>query len=380
MTVRRVAFVVSGLGAGGAEHMLYKLVEAARSRSTHMMVVSLRDEGMFGERIRAAGAEVVCCHLNRPAGLFRLFTAIAALRAFRPTVIQGWMYHGNLLASLLYRLVPGRPKLFWSIRQTLYSIETEPPPLRKIIRLLAWMSGRVRAVIYNSSLSARHHQAVGIRSRADLIIPNGFDLSRYRPDPGRRKALRERFGIGDELLVGLVARVHPMKDHAGFAAAAALVSKAIPGARFVIAGEGTDKPEIRALLEARGIFGKTICMGRVTHTEELYPALDLLVLSSAWGEGWPNVVGEAMACGVVAVGTDVGETGNVIGDTGFVVEASNAPALAAACMRVLQKPAETRMVLGSVARKRIRSHFDIHAVFERYAQAWDEAPSTENRV
>ncbi len=374
MTDRRVAVIVTGLGAGGAEHMLYKLVEAARNSSTRLMVVSLLDEGMFGDRIRAAGADVMCCHLNRRAGAGSLLGAIAALRAFRPTVIQGWMYHGNLVASLLRWLVPGRPKLFWSIRQTLYSIETEPPRLRKIIRLLAAMSGRVRAIIYNSSLSVRHHQAVGIRSQADLMIPNGFDLDRYRPDPERRKAMRYRLGIGEEPLVGLVARVHPMKDHAGFVAAGAQIARAIPGVRFVLAGEGTDTPEMQALLEAQGISGQTTCLGRMTHTEELYPALDVFVLSSAWGEGWPNVVGEAMASGVVAVGTDVGETGNVIGDTGLVVEASNPQALADACIQVLQMPAESRLMLGRRAHERIMSHFEIHAVFEQYARAWDEAP------
>lgn len=375
MSERRVAVIVTGLGAGGAEHMLYKLVGAARKRATQMIVVSLLDEGMFGERIRAAGAEVVCCHLNRPAGLLRLPGVIAALRAFRPTVIQGWMYHGNLLASLLRLMVPGRPKLFWSIRQTLYSPETEPPRLRMIIRLLAALSGRVHGVIYNSSLSVSHHQAVGIRSPADLMISNGFDLGRYRLDPERRAAMREHLGIGDDLLVGLVARVHPMKDHAGFAAAAGRIAKAMPGVRFLLAGEGTDSPEIGELLEAHGISEQTICMGRVTHTEDLYPALDLFVLSSAWGEGWPNVVGEAMACGVVAVGTDVGETGNVIGDIGIVVKASDPQALADACIRVLGMPVEARQALGAKAQQRIMSHFDIHAVFEHYARAWDEAPS-----
>jgi glycosyltransferase involved in cell wall biosynthesis len=227
-------------------------------------------------------------------------------------------------------------------------------------------------VIYNSSLSVRHHQDVGIRSRADVMIPNGFDLARYRPAPDRRKAMRERLGIGEEPLVGLVARVHPMKDHAGFVAAASQIAQAIPGVRFVLAGEGTDGPEIRALLEAQGIAGQTICMGRVTHTEDLYPALDLFVLSSAWGEGWPNVIGEAMACGVVAVGTDVGETANVIGDTARVVEASNPQALAAACIKVLNMPDESRHALGRRAHERIMSHFDINAVFKQYAQAWDD--------
>jgi len=360
--------------------MLYKLVEASRHSTIKIMVVSLLDDGMFGERIRAAGADVVSCHLNRPSGFFHLLWAIAALRVFRPTVIQGWMYHGSFLASLLHWLMPGRPRLFWSFRQTLYSIDTEPTRLRVVLRLLAAMSARVCAVIYNSSLSVHHHQAIGIRPKADLIIPNGFDLARYRSDIRRRETMRARLGIIDEPLVGLVARVHPMKDHATFAAAAALIAKAFPRARFVLAGEDTDTLKIQTLLKAQGIFTKTTCLGRVDHTEGLYPALDLFVLSSAWGEGWPNVVGEAMACGVVAVGTDVGETRNVIGDTGFVVAPSNPDALANACISLLEMPAEERRVLGVKAHERIMSHFDINAVFKQYAQIWDDSLRAENRV
>lgn len=374
MSERRIAVLVTGLGAGGAEHMLFKLVEAARGTDTRLMVVSLLDEGMFGERIRAAGAHVVCCHLNRMSGLLHLSGVITALRKFRPTVMQGWMYHGNLLASLLRPFMPSRPKLFWSIRQTLYSLSSEPLRLRLIIRLLARLSGSVRGVIYNSSLSVCHHQAIGMVSRADLMIPNGFDLTRYRPDAERRRLTRERLGAGSCPLVGLVARVHPMKDHACFIAAAGEISAALPDARFVLAGEGTDLPDMRAELVAGGISGQTITLGRVTHTEELYPALDLFVLSSARGEGWPNVVGEAMASGVVAVGTDVGETGNVIGDTGEVVPPSDPKALAAACLRILGLSAEERSALGERAHDRIMRQFDIHAVFEQYVRAWDESP------
>jgi len=373
MTEQRVAVIVTGLGAGGAEHMLFKLVEAAQNSTTRLMVVSLIDEGMFGERIRAAGAEVICCHLDRPSGLFSLFKTVAALRKFRPTVIQGWMYHGNLLASLLRRLMPGRPRLLWSIRQTLYSVETAPPRLRMVLRLLAAISRRVDAVIYNSALSVEHHQAVGITSRSDLMIPNGLDLARYRPDADRRDAMRAQLGVGDGPLIGIVARVHPMKDHANFIAAAGQIAKVIPASWFVLAGEGTDTPELSDLLEAHGISGQTICTGRMTHTEHLYPALDVFVLSSAWGEGWPNVVGEAMACGVVPVGTDVGETGNVIGDSGYVVQKSDPAALANACIEVLSMPLGARHALGAKARERIMTHFEIHAIFELYREAWDEA-------
>jgi glycosyltransferase involved in cell wall biosynthesis len=380
MSEPRVAFVTTGLGTGGAEHMLCKLIEAAHSSPVSLMVISLRDEGTFGERIRAAGVELVCCHLNRPHGLFRLLASYRALKAFGPTVVQGWMYHGSLFASLFGRLLPGRLTVFWGMRQTLYSLPDEPFVLRQIIRALAALSHNVRGVVYNSWLSMEQHRRAGLVSLADLMIPNGFDLGRYRPDADRRRRARTRLGFSDEQqVVGLVARVHPMKDHANFIAATALLADAMPGARFVLAGEGTDAPEMMAALQQAGVAQWTLCLGRISNTEEVYPALDLLVLASAWGEAWPNVLGEAMACGVACVATDIGESREIVGDAGVIVPPRDPQALARACQGLLQQDHEARQALGMRARERVMTRFDIGAVFRQYADLWRGGAASETQ-
>lgn len=374
MNQRRIAFIITGLGTGGAEHMLCKLIEVSRIESTQTMVISLLDEGAFGERMRAAGAKVVCCHLNQPRGLLKLFKAYWVLKAFRPTILQGWMYHGNFIASLFGRLLPGKISVFWSMRQTLYSLATEPFRLRIIIRLLAVMSHRIKGVIYNSSLSLQQHQRVGLVSPHDMMLPNGFDLERYRPDAACRQKTRVQLDLRDDApLIGLVARVHPMKDHANFIAAAGLLSQALPKVRFLLAGEGTASDEIKNLLQAAGIVERTLCLGRIEHTEELYPALDLLVLSSSYGEGWPNVLGEAMACGVVCVATDIGESRYIVGDTGAIVPPQNPQALANACEELLRRERSVLHNLGKQARERVFENFDIHAIFRKHVAIWDGA-------
>lgn len=367
----RIAFVVTGLGTGGAEHMLVKLLEAGSGTPASVMVVSLLDGGNLEARIKASGAQLVCCRLNRPTGLLGLLQAYRSLRAFRPDVLQGWMYHGNLIASLFGWLLPGRPSVFWSIRQTLYALSDEPWRLRLIIRLLALLSHQVRCVIYNSPLSLHQHRDVGIVPRRDVMIPNGFDLGRYHPDQSCRTQLRNQLGIAeDELLVGIVARVHPMKDHANFIAAAARLATVVPAVRFLLAGAGTDSPAIRAALEAVGIAQRSSCLGRIDDTGRLYPALDLLVLASAWGEGWPNVLGEAMACCVPCVVTDVGESRQIVGDTGCVVPAGDPEALASACAQWLGRPPTELQALGEQARQRVMRNFDIHTIYQRHAEAW----------
>jgi len=371
MAELRIAFVITELGLGGAEHMLCKLAEIAQSTSIKLMVVSLIDEGVFGDRIRATGAEVVSCHLNSPRGLLGLLRAYRKVRLFQPTLLQGWMYHGNLLASIFGRLLPKRPAVLWSMRQTLYSLSDEPLRLRWVIRVLAAISNSVKAVIYNSSLSLTQHQAAGLVSKYDLMIPNGFDLSRYKPNEEYRHALRARWGIEkDAPVVGLVARRHPMKDHPNFIAAAELLSKRLPAVRFVLVGLGTDTEEMRAALREAGIADRTFCMGRVPQSEQFYPAFDVSVLSSAWGEGWPNVLGEAMACGVVCVATDIGESSQIVGDTGVIVPARNPQAMAKACQDLLEQDRDMLRLLGARARERVMTNFDINAVFQRHLDVW----------
>lgn len=359
--------------------MLCKLIEVSRTESMQTMVISLLDEGTFGERMRSAGAEVFCCHLNQPRGLLQLFQAYRRLKAFQPTILQGWMYYGNLIASLFGRLLPGRVGVFWSMRQTLYSLSTEPFRLRITIRLLAAMSHTIKGVVYNSSLSLQQHQRAGLVSPWDLMIPNGFDLGRYQSDAVRRQKTRAQLEMGSDVsLVGLVARVHPMKDHVNFIAAAGLLSQAMPEVRFLLVGEGTDSEEIKALLQAAGIAERTQRLGRIDHTEELYPALDLLVLSSSWGEGWPNVLGEAMACGVVCVATDIGESRHIIGDTGAIVPPRDPQAMAKACEELLRREREVLRSLGEQARERVIKHFDIHAIFHKHADVWDGTATISN--
>jgi glycosyltransferase involved in cell wall biosynthesis len=369
----RIVFVITGLGTGGAEHMLCKLVEVARSLSVRPMVISLLDEGTLGDRIREAGAEVLCCHLDRPRGLLCLISVFRHVRRFRPDVIQGWMYHGSLFASLLGWVLPGHPAVLWSMRQTLYSLRDEPFRLRIIIRILALFSHKVGGVLYNSRLSMLQHQQAGLRSPRDEMIPNGFDLERYRIDEQRRSQVRAQWGMQNEVpVVGMVARVHPMKDHGNFIAAAGLLAKSLPEVRFVLVGEGTDGPALKALLESAGIAGCTLCLGRIDHTEDIYPALDLLVLSSAWGEGWPNVLGESMACGVACVATDVGESRQIIGETESIVPPRNPQALARACQDLLGLGSTHLHVLGQQARERVLKNFDIQVVFRRHVELWQE--------
>lgn len=376
----RVLVITTGLGTGGAEHMLCKLIEAADPDEITFMVLSLRNEGELGCRVRAAGVQLICLGLPTLAAASNFFRILRQIRTFNPDVVQGWMYHGCVFASFLSRFFLGRRPVVWGIRQTLYQIKNERFSTRFIIWLTAKLSGSVSRIIYNSKVSCLQHRAFGYSPLSDEVIPNGFDLSRYRLDAGRRALFRSAHGIeARETVIGLVARVHPMKDHKNFIGAASKVAARFPGARFVLAGLGSDGESIRALLEDAGILKRTICLGRFENTELLYPGLDLLVLSSAWGEAWPNVLGEAMACGVPCVSTDVGDAAEILGAEGRIVVPGDPVALAEACMEVIANQ-ENSSLRAERLREGVQERFGIGEVLRRYLLDWEQVSLTTKSV
>jgi glycosyltransferase involved in cell wall biosynthesis len=362
----RVLHVITGLGSGGAEMMLNKVLKST-CETVESGVVCLMKTDVNAARIEALGIPVHCLGMER-GRLPGPVVARALLRAtaeFRPTVIQGWMYHGNLAASFAASRQKPKPRLIWNIRQTLYGLHLEGRLTRWIIRLGAWLSTRPDTIIYNSRVSAQQHQAMGYAGRRSIVIPNGFDLMAYFPDSAARDAVREEFRLPqDALLIGQVARFHPMKGHALLLRAAQRVVSRYPNARFVLIGSNISRqnPEIAAQLDALNLQDHVVLAGERTDIPRLAAAMDIAVSASGWGEGFSNAVGEAMAAGVPCVVTDVGDSAAVVGETGRVVPPGDAEALAAAICELLALAPEGRQQLGRDARARVREMFSIEHV------------------
>jgi glycosyltransferase involved in cell wall biosynthesis len=372
----RVCHIISGLGTGGAETMLYNLAGRMDRTRFEPSVISLIDTGSVGERIERAGVPVRALGMKRgapsPSGLFHLKKA---LREWRPDVIQGWMYHGNLAATLGAALAGGTVPLVWGIHHSLYDIARERPLTRTVIRLCARLSGRPAATVYVSRLSAAQHAEFGFRDRCREIIPNGFDGERFRPDSERRAAIRRELGIGGgQVLIGLIARYHPMKDHGNFLRAAARLAGTRPEARFLLAGTGVEarNGELSGMIETLGLAGRVDLLGERGDVADLMAALDILCMSSSHGEAFPMVVGEAMASGLPCAVTDVGDAGWLVGETGRVVPPKNADALAAALAELVGLGSEGRRTLGMAARRRIQDEFSLERNVEAYQALYEQ--------
>jgi glycosyltransferase involved in cell wall biosynthesis len=374
----RVMHVITGLSTGGAETMLLKLLSAASGNMDHV-VVSLGDEGTIGPRIAALGVPVHCLRLKRNApNPFRALSILPLARRINPQLIQGWMYHGNLMASMAAlalrksarRNVPGqRPPVLWNIRQTVYDLRRERWLTAKLIRLGARLSSGPAAIIYNSQTSAGQHESLGYRAEKRVVIPNGFDCQILRPDETARKAVRTELGIADDtVLVGLVARYHPMKDHVGFLKAAALVVRPHPQTMFVLAGAGVSsiQPELAEAIQQNKLGDRVILLGERSDISRLNNAFDIGCSASAWGEGFSNSIGEAMACGVPCAVTDVGDSAYIVMDSGFIAPPRAPEALANAIGRLIEIGRSGRQQLGTKARQRIETEFSLSTIVQRY--------------
>lgn len=365
-----VLHIITGLATGGAERALYNLLQGGLSTKFNSHVISLSDAGNIAPQIEALGVPVTTLGMRtgRPslAGLLKLRTVIKQLQ---PDLIQGWMYHGNLAATLARSMHSERAAVVWNIRHSLYQLKNEKLLTRQVIRANRFFSSSPDALLYNSHLSRQQHEVLGFVANKGQVIPNGIDLKRFSFSEDARQRIRAELSIPAEaLVVGHVARFHPMKDHTNFLQAAERVALRYPHAHFLLSGCDVS-PENASLKQKIPASLKSRChlLGERSDVADLMSAMDVLCLCSAWGEGFPNVLGEAMAVSVPCVATDIGDSALVVGDCGVVVKPQDKMALAVGIESLLGLPATERRLLGGQARRRIEDKFALGAIVERYA-------------
>jgi len=369
----RVVHLITTLAIGGAEQMLVKLLRAMDRSEFRPTVVTLVNDGALIDVIRDLGVEVRSLDLRRgevsPRALRRL---ISMLRAARPDLIQSWMYHSNVAASMARPWLPRRTGIVWNIRQSLYDISKERYLTQAVIRSGKVLAPHVDALVNNSIVSREQHSTIGYVNSRSLVIPNGFEVESFRPDPVARVAMRAELGAKDDaVVIGIVARMHPSKDHALFFRAAELAAARDPRLVFVCAGRGTDT-HARCREAARGpLKGRLRLLGERVDVPRIMAGFDVLV-SSSNTEGCPNAVGEGMACGLPVIGTDIGDTRDVIGDAGRIVPCGDAPRLADEIVALAAMAPARRIELGALARDRIRTAYSIESVAARYGRLYHE--------
>ena len=352
--------------------MLAKIVSGMdRTRFTNT-VISLTDEGQLGQQMQAMGVAVHKLGMKRgridPRALTRL---IKLLKMLEPTIVQSWLYHADLLSTVATRFA-GSPRLVWNLRCAEVDMSQYSRLSKWVFALLSRLSGFPDGIIVNSHAGRLVHERLGYHPASWHLIPNGFDLDLYRPDRDANSRLKVELGLPERaILVGLVARFDPMKDHRTFLAAAEMIHAASPEVQFVLCGRGVDKTNewLAQHIKQNRLHGIVHLLGYREDIPYIMAGLDI-ACSASIGEGFSNTIGEAMACGVPCVVTDVGDSARIVGDTGRIVPSKDPGAIANACMELIQLGEEGRHTMGERARARIEQHFDIHSVVARYEELY----------
>jgi glycosyltransferase involved in cell wall biosynthesis len=375
----KIVHVISGLRVGGAEALLLNLVCESRAAGIEHVVISLSDMDTMAERFRAAGAEVRLLGMRpgapNPLLLIRLTKWVVDAR---PDIVQTWMYHADifggaaaLLARLVFRLNGPRHRLalVWGVHRTEVPTAKVGVLLKALARLCAMASNRMPdSVICCANAAFKTHADYGYDRSKMRVIQNGFDIHKFVPDATARAALLGSLGLPSHAtLIGIVGRSNPAKDYDNFLRAAALLRERVADCHFVMVGKDVDanNEPLGRTIDELGLTGACRLLGPRNDLHAIMPAFDILCLSSRT-EGLPTVVGEAMACGVPCVVTDVGDTGQLVGDTGLVVPPRNPVELSNALEKMATLSIEQRKSLGKRARERIVDSFSIGICWQNY--------------
>lgn len=370
----KVLHVITGLNNGGAEGVLYRLCKYDTEHEH--VVVSLMDKGKYGLLLEKEGIEVLC--LNMPqgcltlSGVWRLFQR---LRNDKPDVVQTWMYHADLIGGGVARIA-GIKNVFWNVRNTSLMPDVIKRSTIFIAKLCALVSGWLpKKIIYCAHKAKLAHEILGYKAERGVVIDNGYDLAQLTYDAAASSILRSEIGVlPNEILVGMVGRFDPQKDHNNLIKALSLVKNAGLPFKAILVGKGLDYSNSQFLqcIEEYRLSEHIILLEQRNDIATVMSAMALHVLSSL-DEAFPNVLAEAMACGTPCLTTDVGDAAIIVGDTGWIVPPSDPKALAKAMLEAMdekQNDPQAWQARKQACRKRIVDHYAIDRMLTDYRRIW----------
>ena len=373
----KIVHIITSLSDGGAEAVLYRL--CTYDKAYQHTVISLMDMGKYGPLLEKAGVPVFC--LDMPRGRIRLsalFRLWKLLRKLRPELVQTWMYHADLIGVIAGRMA-GVHSVVWGIHHTTLESGKSSRITILIARILArlshWLPKRI-AVCAQKAVEV--HGDLGYDTSIMRVIPNGYDLTQFMPREIAGRCLRAEWGVPPETpLLGMVGRFDPQKDHGNLVSALALIRERGMGFLCILVGTGLDEynAEILNQMSSLGLQKHIKLLGRRNDIPSVMNALDLHILSSAYGEAFPNVLAEAMACATPCVTTDVGDAALIAGDTGWVVPSRDSVALADAIEMAMVEWADQEhwMSRCHAARNRVVENFGIDRMVASYHSLWRDA-------
>jgi glycosyltransferase involved in cell wall biosynthesis len=369
----KILHLITGLDIGGAEMMLYRLCQQQIMGGDVPYVVSLKSNGNM--KALLLEQEIPVYELGFPKGSFSFpgfKSLVTVIREANPDVIHCWMYHANLIGSFA-SLITGNIPVIWAIHNTTLSVQKSSKFTLLIMRLLGLISFLPKQIVYCSLASKKIHEKYFYTKSKGKFIPNGVDTCLFSPNKEKRSTKIHELQIDqNQFIIGMIGRYDPQKDYPNFVRAANIIMQGYKNIQFIMCGPGVNESnqELMELISTTYDPTKYHLIGSHFDIENVHNCFDLFILTSSYGEAFPIVLTEAMACEVPCISTDVGDASFIIGETGLVVPIKNPQAIADAVEHMLSLPNVDFSKLKEAARNRIVEHFSLSRISQTYKETY----------
>ncbi len=370
-----VTHIITGLKIGGAEIMLCRLLEHSDQFRFRHRVISLSGKGQLADRIKATGSTLHYLNLNRPTCVLPDFVRLVRLlKEPDASIVQTWLTHANLFGAIAAKMA-GVRSLIWTIHTGNQAESALKWSLRLITRVLAILSHHSPTVIVScSDTASKRHQEIGFAREKIVTIPNGTDTTSYQPFPDAAESFYQGLGIPKGTpVIGIAGRWTPEKDYDTFFQAALLLQERVPETHFIACGSGLDQENAKAgrYIQNSSLRDHFHLLGQRDDLPVVFSGMRIFALTSI-SEAFPLVLGEAMACGVPCVSTNVGDCEKILGETGKLTPTGEPEAIATVWEEMIRLPQQDYQRQSRLARERIVQNFSMESCVASYEQLFRE--------
>lgn len=365
----KILHIITSLGSGGAERVLFNLATKSNSEIFEHIVVSIQDQGVYGEELVKLGVKVYTLKVSKfkPWLLLRIFSI---LKHESPNIIQSWLYHADFLTILIYAF--GYRNIIWNIRNNTLKWSMSSKLTIIIRRLCAFFSFVPKRIICCANSAKSEHIKIGYRSEKFLVIGNGYDFTKYRSNTSDRDLLRKELGISEfDFVIGNIGRDDPVKGRDILIKSIALAKENGLIAKLMIIGKGinTSNLFLMELINQNNLAHDVILLEQQFDIQRYYNVMDLFILSSS-AEAFPNVLSEAMATEVPCVTTDVGDAKEILGLEELVIDIGDFDGLSKKIISVFNMSLSQRNILGASLRRGIKTNYSMSAMIKSYEKCY----------